>query len=42
VIVLAENIQMVRLGRKLGFSVNRHPDSGEYDLTIDLKNMHID
>ncbi len=41
-IVLAENTQMLRLGRKLGFSVKRHPDSGEYDLTIDLENMHID
>lgn len=41
-IVLAENTQMLKLGRKLGFSVKRHPDSGEYDLTIDLKNMHID
>ena len=41
-IVLAENTQMLRLARKLGFSVSRHPDSGEYDLTIDLENMHID
>jgi len=41
-IVLSENTQMLRLGRKLGFSVNRHPSSGEYDLTIDLENMHID
>lgn len=38
-IVLAENTQMLMLGRKLGFSVKRHPDSGEYDLIIDFKDM---
>lgn len=41
-IVLAENTQMLRLARKLGFSVKRHPDSGEYDLTIDLEEMTIE
>ncbi|MBC2703183.1 GNAT family N-acetyltransferase [Desulfobacula sp.] len=41
-VVLAENTQMLMLGKKLGFSVKRHPDSGEYDLIIDFKDMHID
>ncbi|MCD4675676.1 MAG: bifunctional acetate--CoA ligase family protein/GNAT family N-acetyltransferase [Desulfobacula sp.] len=41
-IVLAENIQMQQLGRKIGFSVKRHPGSGEYDLTIDFKDMKIE
>ncbi|MCD4741682.1 MAG: GNAT family N-acetyltransferase [Desulfobacteraceae bacterium] len=41
-IVLGENTQMVKLGKKLGFSINRLPDSGEYELTIDFHNMHID
>jgi len=41
-IVLAENTQMLRLARKLGFSIKHHPDSGEYDLTIDLEDMTID
>jgi len=38
-IVLAENIQMLMLGKKLGFSVKRNSDSGEYDLLIDVKDM---
>ncbi len=41
-IVLAENTQMLMLGRKLGFSVKRHPESGEYDLIIDFRDMHIE
>ncbi|MCK5163674.1 MAG: GNAT family N-acetyltransferase [Desulfobacula sp.] len=41
-IVLAENIQMQQLGRKMGFCVKRHPGSGEYDLTIDFEDMKID
>jgi len=41
-IVFAENTQMLMLGRKLGFSVKRHPESGEYDLIIDFKDIHID
>lgn len=41
-VVLAENTQMLLLGKKLGFSVKRHPDSGEYDLTIDFKDMYIE
>ena len=34
--VLAENTQMLKLGRKLGFKVKRVEDSSEYELTIDL------
>ncbi len=34
--VLAENTQMLALGRKLGFTVKRVLGSSEYDLTIDL------
>jgi acetyltransferase len=36
-IVLPENRRMLSLGRKLGFSVNRSPDSREYELKIDLR-----
>ncbi len=35
-IVLAENTQMVKLGKKLGFSIKRNIESREYDLVIDL------
>jgi acetyltransferase len=34
--VLAENHQMLRLGRKLGFGLSRDPDGTTYHLTIDL------
>lgn len=34
--VLAENTQMLKLGRKLGFKVKRVEDSSEFELTIDL------
>ncbi len=34
--VLAENIQMLSLGRKLGFKINRTPDGCEYELSIDF------
>jgi acetyltransferase len=34
--VLAENTQMLALGRKLGFSIKKVADAGEYELTIDL------
>ncbi len=40
--VLAENTQMLVLARKLGFSLNRMPDSGEYELIIDFKDMQFD
>ena len=35
--VLAENAQMLKLGRKLGFKAKRIPDSNEYELRIDLQ-----
>jgi acetyltransferase len=34
--VLAENTQMLALGRKLGFSIKKVVDTGEYELTINL------
>jgi acetyltransferase len=34
--VLAENTQMLALGRKLGFAIKKVEDAGEYELTIDL------
>lgn len=41
-LVLAENTQMLKLGRKLGFDVKRVPDSAEYELTIDYKDMNME
>ena len=38
-LVLAENRQMLQLGRKLGFSVKRVQASGEYELSIDVGQM---
>ena len=35
-IVLAENIQMLALGRKLGFKITRRPGGTEYELSIDF------
>jgi acetyltransferase len=34
--VLAENTQMLALGRSLGFKLSRDPGVGEYELRIDL------
>jgi acetyltransferase len=34
--VLAENIQMLALGRKLGFNIKKEPGVSEYELSIDL------
>ncbi len=34
--VLSENTQMLRLSRKLGFGVNRIPDSSEYEVRLSL------
>jgi acetyltransferase len=34
--VLAENTQMLKLGKKLGFKIKRIPESSEFELTIDL------
>lgn len=36
-IVLAENTQMLALGRKLGFKIARMPGTSEYELTINFK-----
>jgi acetyltransferase len=41
-LVLAENTQMLKLGRKLGFRVKRVEDSTEYELTIDRDNMRFE
>ena len=35
-IVLAENIQMLALGRKLGFKITRRPGGTEHELSIDF------
>lgn len=35
-LVLAENTQMLTLGRKLNFAIKRIPQTAEYELTIDL------
>ncbi len=40
--VLAENTQMLMLARKFGFSLKRASNSGEYELTIDFKDMQFD
>lgn len=34
--VLAENTQMLKLGKKLGFKIKRIPESSEFELAIDL------
>ena len=34
--VLAENTQMLALGRKLGFKIKKEPSVPEYELSIDL------
>ncbi len=39
--VLAENTQMVALGRKLNFKIKRIADSNEYELVIDLKEQPL-
>jgi acetyltransferase len=35
-VVLADNIQMLNLGRKLGFKIKKASDGNEYELEIDL------
>jgi acetyltransferase len=37
--VLAENTQMLALGRKLHFAIKRVPESSEYELRLDLGNI---
>ncbi len=41
-IVLAENTQMLKLGRKLGFSRSRTPEGSEYELIIERDDMDIE
>ena len=40
-IVLAENTQMLKLGRKLGFDVKRIPRESEYEMSMDLDKYSI-
>jgi len=40
-LVLAENTQMLKLGRKLGFAFKRVPRGSEYELTIEYKDLNI-
>lgn len=40
-LVLAGNTQMLALGRKLGFKIERQKDGGEYFLSIDLQTFSI-
>ena len=37
--VLAENTQMLALGRKLGFKIEKVPEANEYELVFDLKKI---
>ena len=39
-LVLAENTQMLKLGKKLGFDIKRVQGSSEYELTIDYNSMN--
>jgi acetyltransferase len=39
--VLAENTQMLALGRKLGFEIKTAPDAGCYELSIDVKSLKL-
>lgn len=40
--VLAENTQMLAMGKKLGFKIERVPDRNEYQLIIDLTKSYDD
>lgn len=37
--VVADNTQMIALGRKLKFKIQRQPDSGEYEFKLDLSQL---
>jgi acetyltransferase len=37
--VLAENTQMLALGKKLGFKIKKMAAAGEYELSIDFKKI---
>ena len=39
--VLAENTQMLALGRKFGFKIKREPGLGEYELRFDLSRENL-
>ena len=39
--VLAENTQMLALGKKFGFSMKRGPETNTFELTIDLKKLDV-
>ena len=39
--VLPENARMLIMAQKLGFAKKRAPDANEYELTIDLRSLHI-
>ncbi|MBU0973516.1 MAG: bifunctional acetate--CoA ligase family protein/GNAT family N-acetyltransferase [Proteobacteria bacterium] len=41
-LVLAENTQMLKLGKKLGFKITRSPESSEYELIIEYNNMNVE
>ncbi|MCF8076951.1 MAG: GNAT family N-acetyltransferase, partial [Desulfotignum sp.] len=41
-LVLSENTQMLKLGRKLGFAINRAAGGGEYELIIETDDLDID
>jgi acetyltransferase len=41
-VVLSENTQMLKLGKKLGFSVKRMPEGGEYELIIETDQLDIE
>ncbi|MDZ7663713.1 MAG: bifunctional acetate--CoA ligase family protein/GNAT family N-acetyltransferase [Desulfotignum sp.] len=41
-VVLAENTQMLKLGRKLGFTIKRMAEGGEYELIIETQDLNID
>ena len=39
--VLPENARMLIMAQKLGFAKKRIPDANEYELTIDLRSLHV-
>ena len=41
-VVLSENTQMIKLGKKLGFAINRVSGGGEYELIIETDDLDID
>ncbi|MBU2454806.1 MAG: GNAT family N-acetyltransferase, partial [Proteobacteria bacterium] len=41
-LVLAENTQMLKLGRKLGFTINRVAEGSEFELIIEYNQLNIE